>query len=475
MKLRPTLLKKVLLLAFLNLLVLAAAFVLVFSSQWHVVSVRISPSRDKILAVARLITIKLGETNPAEWDALLQQFATDNKVDVRLVNEKGNVLAGKKSAIPPEIMRRFLARTEDIRGRHREQFGHDVDNDLVFLARTWVAVPSPISNAGASGEPPMTWVLLSSDTRQGIFAVDSTPFIVTGALVVIISLAFWVPFVRGLTRTISHMKEATAKIAEGRFKTALPLKRHDELGELAESIARMSTRLEVLVNGQKRFLREAAHELRSPIARLQVALGLLERSSTDDQRRVITDLGDDVQHMSTLVDDVLSFSKAGMQHSAPEIEDVEIEPLVSRVIQIEGNGAEIAFTGEKDLMVRADERMFFCALSNLVRNARCYAGAHGMIEVDARKNGDSVMIYVRDAGPGIPEADVERIFEPFYRPEFARERSTGGVGLGLAIVKSNIEACNGSVRCKNRQPHGLEVEVRLPIAERATVSTTSQS
>jgi two-component system, OmpR family, sensor histidine kinase CpxA len=461
MDLRSTLLKKVLLIAFLNLLVLAGAFFFVFRTQWHIISVRVSPSRDKILAVARLITIKLGETDPRGWDALLQQFATDTKVDVRLLDERGNILAGQKAALPPEILRRFLGRTEEMRSRHREQFGHDVDNDLVFLARTWVVVPNPHTTAGR-GDEPMMWLLLSSDRRQGLFAVESTPFILTGGLVVLISLAFWLPFVRGLTRTISRMQEATAKIAEGKFETALPPKRRDELGELAESIAQMSSRLDLLVNGQKRFLRDAAHELRSPIARLQVALGLLERTSTDEQRKNIIDLSEDVQLMGELVADVLSYSKAAMQPSPHQIEDVEIEPLVRRVIQLEGNGTEVNFSGEKGLKVRVDPRLLFRALSNLVRNAVRYAGTAGAIEIDAKSSAACLSISVRDSGPGVPEADIEKIFEPFYRLESARERSTGGVGLGLAIVKSTVEACNGSLRCRNRQPHGFEVQIRLP-------------
>jgi two-component system sensor histidine kinase CpxA len=291
-----------------------------------------------------------------------------------------------------------------------------------------------------------------------------TPFLVSGGLVAFISVAFWIPFVRGLTQTISRMEAATAQIAEGRFNTQLPSKRLDELGDLAESISRMGHRLDLLVNGQKRFLRDAAHELRSPIARLQVALGLLERSSTNEQRKTIADLDEDVQQMSTLIGDLLNFSKSGMQASHPEIGNVEVEPIARRAIRLEGKETQVSFVGDARLKVRADGEMLLRALSNLVRNSVRYAGSYGAIEIDARHEGESVTISVRDSGPGIPESDVDAVFEPFYRLESARERNSGGVGLGLAIVKSDIEACGGSVRCRNRQPHGLEVEIRLPQA-----------
>jgi two-component system sensor histidine kinase CpxA len=273
---------------------------------------------------------------------LLQQYAKDSKIDVRLVDGTGNIVAGEKTAMPPDIVGRFLARTQEPRGNHHRRYGHDVDDDLVILAKTWVAVPSPMPQTGALGKPEMLWLVLSSNRPKGIFVIDSTPIIVTGGLIVFISLAFWIPFVKGLTQTISHMKAATAQIAEGQFGTQLRSKRRDELGDLAESIARMGSRLDLLVNGQKRFLRDAAHELRSPIARLQVALGLLERSSTGDQRRTIADLDEDVQQMSTLVDDLLMFSKAGMQAPCPEIADVEIEPIARRAIRLEGKGTQVS-------------------------------------------------------------------------------------------------------------------------------------
>jgi signal transduction histidine kinase len=102
------------------------------------------------------------------------------------------------------------------------------------------------------------------------------------------------------------------------------------------------------------------------------------------------------------------------------------------------------------------------ALANLLRNAQLYAGEGGLVEVSAYRDHESVRIIVRDQGPGIPEKELERVFAPFYRIENSRSRKTGGTGLGLAIVKSSIDACNGSVICRNCKPHGLEVEITLP-------------
>jgi two-component system sensor histidine kinase CpxA len=104
------------------------------------------------------------------------------------------------------------------------------------------------------------------------------------------------------------------------------------------------------------------------------------------------------------------------------------------------------------------------SLGNVLRNAIRYAGECGPITISAHLNDGKVSIVVADRGPGIPEAELEEVFKPFYRPEYARQRETGGVGLGLAIVRTSIEACGGTVRCRNRADKGLEVEIQLPAA-----------
>ena len=176
------------------------------------------------------------------------------------------------------------------------------------------------------------------------------------------------------------------------------------------------------------------------------------------------DLREDVEQINTLVDDVLSFSRATRRPIAPAIADVVLTEVVERVVEREGAAVAIATAIDPKLAVRADPDLLFRALSNVVRNAARYAGAAGPIEISAVRNGDVITLNVSDQGPGVPECEFDAIFEPFYRLEPARDRTTGGVGLGLAIVKSCIEACGGSVACRNRKPAGLEVEMRLPAA-----------
>ncbi len=111
----------------------------------------------------------------------------------------------------------------------------------------------------------------------------------------------------------------------------------------------------------------------------------------------------------------------------------------------------------------------FRAIANLIRNSVRYAGDAGAITLKGRESGSHVSITVSDEGPGLPPEELDRVFKPFYRPELARQRDTGGAGLGLAIVRSCVEACGGAVECRNRLPRGLEVHIRLDLARAGAI------
>ena len=120
----------------------------------------------------------------------------------------------------------------------------------------------------------------------------------------------------------------------------------------------------------------------------------------------------------------------------------------------------------------ANQEYLSRSLANVLRNAIRYAGDAGPITLVARAKDGYATITVADLGPGIPEAELEAVFKPFYRPELARQRETGGVGLGLAIVRTCTEACGGTVTCRNRSPHGLEVEMRFLVPSAKVLAST---
>jgi two-component system sensor histidine kinase CpxA len=328
--------------------------------------------------------------------------------------------------------------------------------------RYWVGLRAPIAERDRPRMLPATLLAMSDSLRGGGLFFDLTPWIIVGFGAVFFSVLFWVPLVRGITRSISQMTQATAQIAEGRFDVRVASRRHDELGSLATAINQMAGRLAGFVTGQKRFLGDIAHELCAPIARLQMALGILEERADDKQRAYVEDVRDEVQEMSGLVNELLSFSKASLRHKQMALQPVPLAALTRRVVARESSEADlIEVQVPEQWQALADPDLLARALANLLRNALRYAAQDGAILVAAHTDGDHVTLAVSDSGPGVPEAMLQQIFDPFFRLEASRSRETGGVGLGLAIVKTCIEACQGTVRAQNRQPTGLQVSIVL--------------
>jgi two-component system, OmpR family, sensor histidine kinase CpxA len=163
------------------------------------------------------------------------------------------------------------------------------------------------------------------------------------------------------------------------------------------------------------------------------------------------------------VNELLSFSKASLGATTAKLGPVQVREVAEQAIRRECAGdARVHLEIPADLAALAEPELLLRALANLLRNAIRYAGQSGPITVSARGEAGSVLLTVADSGPGVPESELARIFDPFYRLDASRDASTGGVGLGLAIVKTCVESCRGTVSCRNRTPSGLEVTIRLP-------------
>jgi two-component system sensor histidine kinase CpxA len=191
----------------------------------------------------------------------------------------------------------------------------------------------------------------------------------------------------------------------------------------------------------------------------------LEQRSGAENLDHVQDVREEVEHMSALVAELLTFSKAGMQPADVQRIPVRVAETARRAAARECTpDASIEIVIDDTLQVLADPDYLFRSLSNLIRNSLRYAAGSGPIHITACPEDEGVVITVADNGPGLPEDALEEVFTPFHRPEFARTRETGGAGLGLAIVKSCVEACRGTVCCRNRQPRGLAVDIHLAAA-----------
>ncbi len=346
----------------------------------------------------------------------------------------------------------------------------------------WVLIRMPVVDRRARPPAPTTLVVASSDLRGGGLLFDVRPWFIGGGAVIVVSLLLWLPLVRGITRSLRQMTGAAAAIAQGSFETHVDTPRSDELGRLGSALNYMSGRLREFFTGQKRFLGDIAHELCSPLARMEMALGILEQRADEKQRDYVTDVREELRHMSELVHELLSFSKAGVGGRNVQLKPVPLAELTGRAVARETKehgGVIVDVPGS--LVVLAEADLLGRALGNVIRNALRYASPvsadadhysyrpttqgdgrpGGPITVSARDRGERVVISVTDCGPGVPEEALHRLFDPFFRPESARTRETGGAGLGLAIVKSCVEACGGTVAVRNVKPSGLQVEFEL--------------
>ncbi len=493
MKLRFPLSAKILLWFFLNLILLAALFYGFLRVQFRVGldSLLAGHAGARIEALGTVLAAELRDTPRADWTAVLNRFRDAYGVRLFLVRPDGGVIAGEAVTLPDAVARRLdefgpagpLRPPGEVRPRADSPRRPDWREELSdarrprppegaarrshpkFMVRTtgpvhyWVGLRLPLGDPAA---PPQFLLIQSSSLGGGGLFLDVKPWLLVGFGAIGLSVLFWIPLMRGITRSISQMTRATERVAEGRFDIRVDESRGDELGRLGQAINRMALRLDGFVAGQKRFLGDAAHELCSPLARMQMALGILEQKAASGRPEELADLRDEVEYMSSLVNELLSFSKAGLLNRELRLQTVSLAELVRRVVAREaGEGGAVQMEVPEALCARAEPDLLARALANLVRNALRYAGSAGPIMVRGEDRGDAVVLTVSDSGPGVPPEALQCIFDPFYRLESSRSRETGGIGLGLAIVKTCVEACRGTVTAANRPPSGLHVELRL--------------
>ena len=286
--------------------------------------------------------------------------------------------------------------------------------------------------------------------------------LVVAAAVLLFSALLWIPLVRHITGPLVRMTRAAEEIAKGNFNVSIHEPRADEIGRLAKTINNMTARLDDFVKGRKRFLGDAAHELGSPVARIQFGLGVLEQRLEGGNQERVRDVMEDVEEMSELIRELLAFSRAEMNSGAVELEEILLLPVVEAAVRREGTPAvRIDVQVDPEMSAVASADLLTRALANLLRNAVKYAGEAGPITVAAQEQDGQAVLTVKDSGPGVAEEHLDRLFDPFFRPEPSRDRDSGGVGLGMAIVKTCVSACKGTVSARNREPEGFAVTIRL--------------
>jgi signal transduction histidine kinase len=262
------------------------------------------------------------------------------------------------------------------------------------------------------------------------------------------------PVVRRLTRRLEALKAGVEAFGAGALHQRVDEGGQDEVAAVATSFNRAAGRIEALLRSHQNLLANASHELRSPLARLKMAVALLDEASPAERARLRREIHTNIGELDALVEEVLLASR--LDAATP----LDAHAPVSLLALAAEEAARVGATVEgQEMLLPADERLVRRAVRNLLENARRYAGSGIEVSVQAQADG-SADIAVADRGPGVPEPLRERIFEPFFRLPGHAERE-GGVGLGLSLVRQIAQRHGGTAFCEGREGGGSRFVIRL--------------
>ena len=384
-------------------------------------------------------------TNLTEWhgEESLKRFLLDPKLNQRpevfVLNASGS-----------EITNRTLPETAlaDLRG----------------------AVPPGAVVTVNSASGPLTFLAVRTDRppRTLFFDFWRAPLwirtlIIVLATTLVASMLAWY-----FSRPIRKLEWAMRKASQGDLNVRIASEvghRHDEIGQLAEGYDHMAEQINRLIARQKRLFHDVSHELRSPLARVEVALALAEKNP-ERRDELMKRIEREVTTLDALVEELLTYAR--LDDNAPmKLEPTSIAPLLEAITenaQFEGEakGIRLTLTPVPDCTVNANVDQLGRAIENIVRNALRFTPSGGSVTIATQRKGKMLQITVTDQGPGMSAAEIENMFQPFVR---GSDQATGsGFGLGLAIAKRAVERHGGTISAKNVVPHGLSMTVRLPVS-----------
>ncbi len=290
-----------------------------------------------------------------------------------------------------------------------------------------------------------------------------------GALLLVVGgLSFWLA--RYLSAPVRPLRSATRRLSGGDLSARVEgrvARRRDELGELARDFDAMAERIEGLVGAQQRLLRDVSHELRSPLARMMVALELARSRAGEAAQGPLDRIEREAGRLDQLIGQLLLIARLEAGGDQGAAEDVDLVELLSDVVADAGYEAapgrgEIRFTPTGEWRITGRPGLLRSAFDNVLRNALHHTPDGTSVAVELRRGDGAIEVRVRDRGAGVPDDELDRIFEPFHRVDDARDRSLGGTGIGLAIARRAIEAHGGGIEAQNHPDGGLEVTLRLP-------------
>ena len=277
---------------------------------------------------------------------------------------------------------------------------------------------------------------------------------------------------RVLTRKIGQLLTAIRQVREGAYSHRAEIAGHDEIAQIGQEFNSLTNRLQTTENARRRFVSDASHELKTPLAAIRLLSdSILQTEHMDPAttREFVADIGAEAERLSRITEDLLRLTRldSGVLEKPVEVEVLPVLEQVMRMMSLvaKEKQVELTYTAEPGCTVLATPDELHQVIYNLTDNAVKYTGAGGAVQVALSRREENVILTVADNGTGIPEEDLPRIFERFYRVDKARSRAAGGTGLGLSIVSDTVKRRGGTVEAANRPEGGSVFTVRWPAAK----------
>ena len=401
-------------------------------------------------------TEKLAQEGKAGADDYLNLLERTTRTRAYLFDGSGNQIAGKET--PAKITEVSQA----LVGEGENKVSQTSKTD--FVARKFVTMGGKtFIIAGEFPRPPaMLWPF-----RPHAWWVQSIAvFLTAGLLCYCLARYFSSPVVK--------LRAATQQLASGDLSArvgAASGRRRDELADLGRDFDIMAERIQSLMNSQQRLLHDISHELRSPLARLKIALELARQGEGEEAVWALDRIEREADRLNHLIGQLLTIARLDSNSALAGNEPVDLKRLVEEIVfdadfEARSRNRAVRIVATRDCYAFGDEQLLRSAVENVVRNAVSYTADGTEVEVSLRCRNASdeghTIISVLDKGTGIPNAALADVFRPFYRVADARDRQSGGTGLGLSISQRAVEVHGGTVRASNSPGGGLLVEILLP-------------
>lgn len=401
-------------------------------------------------------TEKLAQQGKAGADDYLNLLERTTRTRAYLFDDNGNLLAGKETAAKAREVAQALV------GEGENKVTQTSKTDFVARKFTTPDGKSFIIAGEFPRPPAMLWPF-----RPHAWWVQSIAVFLTAGV-----LCYWLA--RYFSSPVVKLRAATQQLASGDLSARVGAangRRHDELADLGRDFDIMAERIQSLMNSQQRLLHDISHELRSPLARLKIALELARQGEGEEAVWALDRIEREADRLNHLIGQLLTIARLDSTSPLTGNVPVDLKRLVDEIVldadfEARSRNRAVRIVASQDCYAVGDEQLLRSAVENVVRNAVSYTGDGTEVEVSLRCQNASdegrAIISVLDKGTGIPNAALADVFRPFYRVADARDRQSGGTGLGLSISQRAVEVHGGTVRASNAPGGGLLVEILLP-------------